>query len=390
MGNVQPGSFASLSHIANPHFHIPRPGLSASLSATDDGGGCRSFLLPSLPGLTVPMLYVSPGERAYQRRKTSNAAGFVSHRLCAASCLMSGLWVFIRLQRVSLAHGQHNSVVSGNRLSPICVRSLTLAECGLLSPLPCAFCCVSCQEDLSLRSCFCVVEGAAKLLFSVPARHDAAFAAHLQSLLPPRSHPLLYRGKSVFFVPDAETIRRFEISIRLCGAGEFVLIDNNVWHCGVNLGVNCSISVNILGAGGVDRLQLDVRAIVDDLHHQRERLVQFISDWASGRLEQSEEEWRVDWNAAVKHLQKQVNIYNSQTRTHTVQARQHSRLMHHQASSRHGPHHKCYTHATNLVTHVVTHPSWMSSSLLRAVPVCCVMNVPGASIAAVCAKLCVV
>ena len=184
-----------------------------------------------------------------------------------------------------------------------------------------------CQEDLSLRSCFCVVRGAAKLLFSVPARHDAAFAAHLHSFLPPRGPPLQYRGKSVFFVPDAATIARFDISVRLCGAGEFVLLANNVWHCGVNLGPNCSISVNVLGAGGIEALQHDAHAIVDDLHEQRQRMLDFRTHWTDGELKQSEDESRGDWNTGIKQLQKQVNIYNSQHTAHTAPA--HSTAQHH-------------------------------------------------------------
>ena len=174
-------------------------------------------------------------------------------------------------------------------------------------------CVLAWQEDLSLRSCFCVVDGAAKLLFSVPSRHDAAFAVHLESFLPPHSHPLLYRGKNVFFVPDAASIARFDISVRVCGVSEFVLIDNNVWHCGVNFGPNCSISVNIIGAGGVDALQQDVRAILDDLQQQKQRVLDFHRDWTAGRVQQSEQDCRDDWNEAVKQLQKQVNIYNGQT-----------------------------------------------------------------------------
>ena len=163
-----------------------------------------------------------------------------------------------------------------------------------------------------------MVEGAAKLLFSVPARHDAAFASHVQSFLPPDSHPLLYRGKNVFFMPDAATIQRFDISVRQCGVGEFVLLDNNVWHCGVNLGPNCSISVNILGAGGIQALQQDVRAILDDVNEQRRRMIDFHDDWTAGRLDRSEEEWRVNWSAATKHLQKQVDIYNGTPHNRTA------------------------------------------------------------------------
>ena len=163
-----------------------------------------------------------------------------------------------------------------------------------------------------------MLEGAAKLLFSVPARFDAAFAQHVQSFLSPRSHPLLYRGKNVFFIPDAATIRQFDISVRQCGVGEFVYIDNCVWHCGVNLGANCSISVNILGTGGINALHRDVQAIVDDLCDQRMRMIRFHDQQTRGALNMDEKEWRADWNAALKQLQKQVHIYMSRTNSHTA------------------------------------------------------------------------
>lgn len=206
-----------------------------------------------------------------------------------------------------------------------------------------ALCCVvrvACrQEDLSLRSCFCVVDGAAKLLFSVPSRHDAAFAAYVQSRLPRQSQPLQYRGKSLFFIPDAATVQRFDISARVCGVGEFVLIDNGVWHCGVNLGANCSVSVNVLGAGGLDALQRDAAAILSDLCEQRQRMVHFLHRRMEEASLQSDDEWRLDWNAALKQLQKQVSIYNGQpasqpatpSRVHT-----HTHTTHTQAQAR-GP-----------------------------------------------------
>ena len=156
------------------------------------------------------------------------------------------------------------------------------------------------------------MSGASKLLFSIPSCHDVAFTTYLQSLLPPRSHPLLHRGKNLFFIPDVETIRRFDISVRVCGVGEFVLIDNNVWHAGINIGPNCStsISVNIIGAGGVEALQKDIACIMDDIHDQRQRMIQFSREWARGRTDRSDEEWRVDWNhsneahaEASQHLQ---------------------------------------------------------------------------------------
>ena len=157
-----------------------------------------------------------------------------------------------------------------------------------------------------------------KLLFSVPARHDAAFADYLRAAhLPSDSHPLLHRGKSAFFVPDAAVIARFDMSVRVCGVGEFVLLDNNVWHAGVNLGANCSISVNVLGAGGIDALQRDLAAIVDDMHDMRQRMIDFDRQWTDGKLRLSEAVVKDKWNSAAKLIQKQITIYNSATDTHT-------------------------------------------------------------------------
>ena len=140
---------------------------------------------------------------------------------------------------------------------------------------------------------------------------------YVQLRLPRQSQPLQYRGKSLFFIPDTATMARFDISARVCGVGEFVLIDSNVWHCGVNLGANCSISVNVLGAGGLDALQRDAAAFLRDLCEQRQRMLHFLQRRMEDAGLQSDEEWRLDWNAALKHLQKQVSIYNGQPHSST-------------------------------------------------------------------------
>ena len=188
------------------------------------------------------------------------------------------------------------------------------------------------KEDLSLRSSFCVLDGAPKLLFTVPARHERAFSKHMRKLSPPSAHPLFHRSKSMIVVPGADWLERFDIGVRLCSAGQVVVIESNVWHCGINMGVNSSISVNIVGAGGVEELRKDLHTIVNDLRDMQETLRGFKAaqdaqmrdaeeeddgkDDEEGTAEQAR--WKKRWNTAVKLFAGQVHIYNSQQWPHLI------------------------------------------------------------------------
>ena len=225
--------FASWTHFCRAHFHFP----SACLPSTD----CRSILLPTLPGITSPMVYVSPGYTAFPWHK----------------------------------------------------------------------------EDLSLRSSFCVLDGAPKLLFTVPVQHEAAFSAFIRSRSPAGAHPLFHRSKSMLLIPGPALLERFDMEVRLCGVGQAVIIGRNVWHAGINLGANSSISVNIVGAGGVEEFRADLLAMVDDLRELQKVLRDFRAEregeMKDGEGEEGEEEgmeWKRRWTAAWKLFTGQALIFN--------------------------------------------------------------------------------
>ena len=231
MRNVDAARLSSWSHFCNPHFHFP---VEDATAAPPGGTACRSVLLPALPGITTPMVYVSAGYTVFPWHK----------------------------------------------------------------------------EDLALKSAFCVLDGAPKLLFTVPVEHERAFSCFMRSRAPPDAHPLFHRSKSAIIIPGADLLQRFHIAVRLCHVGQAVVIAGNVWHCGINLGANSSISVNIVGAGGVEEFVSDLRGAVNDLHDMHA----IMADFKAARVEDGRDDGvcRKRWLAALKLLSGQVLIYNRQ------------------------------------------------------------------------------